>query len=314
LTRETVPIATMANGSELALHLHTFEGTGPGPTLGLRAGVHGDEAVGVEILWRFAERLRSRSFRGRILMLPVANPLALQNRSRHTPDDTDRRLTGQINEAIDAHFIQRVDAVVDFHAGGYYPTVDYVYITNAEDLSRAFGSPLLYRPTLDREGTGGWDNPRRGVMPQHPVPWVTAELGGGDVDQAPYVARGVAGIQNVMHALGMCDAATAPGSPAGIPGSGPRPRQTVVHEIRTLRPRNGGLLVTEAPGLGQPVGGGAVLGRVLNPYTFEELEVFRCPLDRGVMILSHQTVDVVRPADYGYMIGDLSDAEVEEGD
>ena len=300
---DKVPVATMANGSELALYLHTFDGSGAGPTLGLRAGIHGDEAVGVEILWRFAERLKSLPFRGRILMLPVANPLALQNRSRHTPDDTDRRLTGQLNEAIDRHFLKRVDAVIDFHAGGYYPTVDYVYITNAEKLSRAFGSPLMYRPTLDRDGTGGWDNPRRGVMPNQPVPWVTAELGGGDVDQAPYVARGVAGIQNVMHALGMCDGRASA-----------RPRQTVVHEIRTLRPQNGGLLVTEAPGMGQPVRGGSVLGRLVSPHTFEEIERFECPLEQGVMILSHQTVDVVRPADYGYMIGDLADAEREEGE
>jgi predicted deacylase len=300
MAMERVPIATLANGSDLSLFLHTFAGQGGGPTLGLRAGIHGDEAVGVEILWRFAERLKTLPFRGRILMLPVANPLALQNRSRHTPDDTDRRLTGQINAAVEEHFVKSVDAVIDFHAGGYYPTVDYVYITNAENLSRAFGSPLLYRPTLDRDGTGGWDNPRRGVMPQHPVPWVTAELGGGDVDQAPYVKRGVAGIQNVMQALGMCDEVATP-----------RPRQTVVHEIRTLRPSQGGLLITEAPPMSHPVAAGSVLGRIVSPYTFEELEVFRCPLEQGVMILSHQTVDVVRPSDYGYMIGDLSDAERE---
>jgi predicted deacylase len=305
-----IPVTTLANGGELALVVHTWEGGAPGPTLGLCAAVHGDEAVGVEILWRFAERLQRLDFRGRVRMLPVANPLALEGRSRHTPLDMQNLnrvfpgdpggwVSEQLAAAIRDHFLTQIDVLVDLHAGGYYPTVDYVYITNAEDLSRAFGSPLLYRPTPGRAGTT-FEGTTTGVTRARGVPSVTVELGGGDVDQATFVARGLTGIENVMHALGML-----PGPPA------PRPKQTVVHEIVTLRPRHGGLLVPEAPPLGQPVAGGAVLGRVVSPYTFETLEVIRNPVARGVMILSHLTVDVVQPGDYGYMIGNLDGAEVE---
>jgi predicted deacylase len=305
-----IPVTTLASGAELAIHVHEFAGSGDGPTLGLCAAIHGDEAVSVEMLWRFSQRLVSLPFRGRILMLPVANPLALEGRCRNSPLDMQNMnrlfpgdptgwVTEQLAEAVTRNFLTRIDALVDLHAGGYYPTVDYVYITNAEELSRAFGSPLLYRPQAGRAGTV-FAGTSSGVARERGTPSVTVELGGGDVDQSAYVERGLRGIENVMHALGMLE-----GPPA------PRPRQTVVHEIVTLRPAHGGLLVPAAPPLGQPVAGGAELGRVVSPYTLETVEVIRNPVARGVVILSHLTVDVVQPGDYGYMIGNLEDAEVE---
>ena len=33
--------------------------------------------------------------------------------------------------------------------------------------------------------------------------------------------------------------------------------------------------------------------------------MIRSPVDRGVMILSHLTRNLVEPGDYGYMVGDL---------
>ncbi len=307
-----IPVATLASGAELAIHVHEFRGGADGPTLGLCAAIHGDEVVSVEILWRFSQRLPSLPFRGRVLMLPVANPLAIEGRTRHSPldmlnmnrvfpGDPAGWVTERLAAAVTRHFLERVDVLVDLHAGGVYPTVDYVYITNAEDLSRAFGSALLYRPQPGKAGTvfGGTSS---GVTRDRGTPSVTVELGGGDVDQGAYVERGLRGIENVMHALGMLD-----GPPA------PRGRQTVVHEIVTVRPAHGGLLVPAAPALGQPVAGGAELGRVVSPYTLETIEVVRNPVARGVMILSHLTVDVVQPGDYGYMIGNLDDAEVEAG-
>ena len=67
-----------------------------------------------------------------------------------------------------------------------------------------------------------------------------------------------------------------------------------------------------APPLGERIAGGAVLGRVVSPYTFEELEVIRSPVqsaEGGIMILSHLTRNLVQPGDYGYMVGDLAGHE-----
>ena len=127
------------------------------------------------------------------------------------------------------------------------------------------------------------------------IPSVTVELGGGLVDQRPYVERGVRGLTNIFAKLWMIDENPTP-----------RPEQVVVSSIVTIRPRTGGFLETEAPPLGETIEEGAVLGRVVSPYTFEELEVIRNPVPRGIMILSHLTRNVVEPGDYAYMVGEPS--------
>ena len=50
LTR--IPLTVLASGAEVQLVLHELVGRrGAGPTLGISAAIHGDEAVGVEILY-----------------------------------------------------------------------------------------------------------------------------------------------------------------------------------------------------------------------------------------------------------------------
>jgi predicted deacylase len=169
--------------------------------------------------------------------------------------------------------------------------VDYVYIRNAEDLSRAFGSKVLYRADPKKVGTM-FEGTSMSVAEARKIPSVTVELGGGLIDQRPYIERGVKGIENILRHLKMLDG-----------GPGRLPQQSVVDSIVTVRPTQGGFLETEAPPLGQGIAQSAVLGRVVSPYTFEVLEEIRNPVADGVMILSHLTRNVVEPGDYGYMIG-----------
>ena len=51
------------------------------------------------------------------------------------------------------------------------------------------------------------------------------------------------------------------------------------------------------------------LGRIISPYSFAELEILRCPFDRGIMVLTHRTADAVEPGIYAYMVGNLATAE-----
>lgn len=73
-----------------------------------------------------------------------------------------------------------------------YPTVDYVYILNAEPLSPAFGSPLPYRPKETLADTSVC------VTRRLNIPSVVVELGGGDIDQADYVWRGITDLANML--------------------------------------------------------------------------------------------------------------------
>ena len=130
------------------------------------------------------------------------------------------------------------------------------------------------------------------VTEQRDIPSVVVELGGGLVDQAPYVDRGVKGITNILRELSMLDEPVEP-----------PPDQIVVNSIATVRPRQGGFLETVAPQLGESIEQGELLGRVVSPHTFEVLEEIPNPVARGIMILSHLTRNVVQPGDYGYMVG-----------
>jgi len=302
-TYRPLRVATLASGMDLVLPLHEIAGDRLGPTLGISAGIHGEEAVGVEIVYRFLQTFDLSGLSGRLLVLPVANPFSYAAISRQThidggnlnrvfPGNRDGQLTEQLAHTISEEFLRKIDYYVDLHAGGAYPTVDYVYIFNAEPLSRAFGSPLLYRATEMLAGTS------ISVTRERNVPSVVVELGGGDVDQTSYVARGLQGLANVLRTLRML-----PGEPV------PPPPQVVLTEIVTLRPHHGGLLLPEVTELGLEVRGGQVLGRVVSPYSLTELETLRCPFDRGIMVLTHQTADVVEPGIYAYMIGNLATAQ-----
>jgi len=293
----------MASGVDVSLTLHDLEGDlGDGPTVGVSAAIHGNERTGTEIVLETARHFRDRRFRGRLLLLPVADPFAFEANTRHTPTDDlnlNRVFPGnprgwfseQLADVITREFLTKVDILIDLHSGGDRPTVDYVYIQNAEELSRAFGSKVLYRGRAGKEGTV-FEGTSVGVTQARDIPSVTVELGGGLIDQRPYVARGVRGLQNVFATLEMLE--EPPESP---------PEQIVVDSIVTVRPRMGGFLETEAPALGDTIEEGATLGRIIHPQTFEELERLDNAVPHGVMILSHLTRNVVQPGDYAFMVG-----------
>jgi uncharacterized protein len=300
-----VPVATIANGHTLELVIHTITGgAGDGPRLGLMAGIHGDEPIGVETVRRFAEELDVDSFQGELVLLPVANPYALQSLTRNTPLDmsnlnrvfpgsADGMLTEQLAHAICEHWLPRLDYLIDMHSGGNLATVDYVYLHDDGSLSRAFGCELLFRGPSFPGSFGDYAR-------DHGVPTVVSELGGGQQLNEHYVRKGLRGIHNVMKQLGMLE-----GEPE-LPE-----RQVVVDEMTVARPRHGGLMLSEvgADRLGEEVAKGTVIARIVSPYTFEELEVVTAPFDPTILVLVRERVTKVDPGDYGFMFANGASAE-----
>ena len=300
---------TMADGSEACLHVHEVIGDGDGPTVGISAVIHGNEPTGAQIILALSRLLADLPLRGRLLILPVANPWAFAVNHRFTPIDElnlNRLFPGEpggwfsdlLAQAIAREFLEKIDVHIDLHSGTDRPTVDYVYLLNDEGLSRAFGSKVLYRPKDGLTGTTYSGTTKSVTVDARGIPAAVIELGGGIVDQGPYVERGVAGVLNMLRYLGVVAEEPAP-----------PPSQTVVHSIALIRPGQGGFLETEAPPLGEEIAGGAILGRVFSPYTFDQLEEITNPVPTGIMILSHLSRNLVQPGDYGYMVGDLAGAE-----
>jgi hypothetical protein len=292
-----IDVATLSSGMPLRIAVHELRGTRSGPTLGICAAIHGDELAPVEALRRLLGSLDRAELSGRLMVAPLVNPLAFQSQTRHTPQDMqnlnrlfpgdpDGWLSEQLAATFSSAFLPGLDALLDLHAGGALPTVDYAYIDNDPALSAALGTKVLYRGP-------GYAGTFSHIAVSRGIPCVVTELGGGLLRDDAYIEFTVAGITSVMRHLGML-----PGDPIR------RPDQITVDELRILRPHHGGLLVPAVgvDRLGDVLPGGTLLGTVYHAQTFEELEAFHAPFARTLLILARGAVTRVEAGDYAYMI------------
>lgn len=300
-----INVATMATGLDLKVAAHVLDGARPGPTVALTAGIHGDELLPVEIVRRVLDRIATDRLAGRIVAIPVANPLAFETFTRHTPTDqhnlnrmfpgdSDTWLTELLAKALVDYLVPHVDALIDLHSGGAVPTVDYVYVLNDVALSRSFLFPTLYQGSSYPGSLGTY------FIQQTEKPVVVAEIGGGNQRDDSYLERGVAGVENALRQLGVLD-----GDPT------PAPAQRLLTKMQIRRPRHGGILHPQVTvdQLGTLVERGTVLGRTRNPQTFEIVEEFTAPFDRTHLVLARCVISKVHPGDYAYMLGDEGSAE-----
>jgi hypothetical protein len=291
-------VTTLASGMELRIPVHRIVGAHPGPTLGITAGIHGDEYLPLEVVRQMVAQIDPAQLHGTIIAIPVVNPLAIESQTRNTPidmlnlnrvfpGDPNGWLTEILADVICNKFLPALEYLVDLHAGGAQPIVDYVYIQNDEGMSRAFGFPALYRPPNPYVGT------LTDVAQQRNIHCVVVEMGGGMLENDLYLERGLRGVFNVMKYLQML-----PGTPI-VPE-----KQTVVTDMRVIRPHVGGLLYpgVKFPAIGTIVPRDTLLGTVISPYTFQVLEEIRSPFERGLMILLRPTITKVHPGDYAYMV------------
>lgn len=308
INKLTPKFTTHADGSDATLIMHELIGEQDGPTIGISGSIHGNENAGSQAIVDLFNILKTMPIKGRILLLPVANPRAMALNRRFTPLDElnlNREFPGNANgsysqqlaRAISTNFLEKIDKHIDLHSGTDRPTVDYVYILNDEALSRSFGSTVLYRPVEDKEGTSFDGTTKTVTIDQRGISSVVVELGGGIVDQTPYVKRVVDGVLNMLRFLGTIEGEVAPA-----------PKQIVVNEIAGIRPTQGGWLEPLCPPLGQVIKKGELLGRVVSPYTFEVLEEIKHPYENGIMILSHLSRNLVESGDYGFMVGNMEGA------
>ena len=297
-------VAMMATGQPLRLPLHEVVGARPGPTFGLSAAVHGDEVLPIEVVRRVLDQVDPTQLRGRLVAMPVVNPLALEDISRHTPHDRQNLnrvfpgdpggwVTEQIAHVVSQQFAPGLDYLVDLHAGGIFPTVDYCYIRNDDGFTRAFGFPVMFRSNTNYGSLSD-------IAQAGGTKVVVVEMGGGSQRDADYIERGVQGTLNCMRYAGSLDGDAMP-----------LPEPIIVRTLATLRPRHGGLFYPEVgiDAINTVIPGGTVMGRVVSPYTFETLDEIRAPFARSLMILLRPTIMRVHPGDYAYMIGDMDSAE-----
>ena len=300
-SRRHVPVTTLASGFALGLTIHTITGAHPGPTVGISGMVHGDEIEGLLIARELFRDLDPAAMHGSVCLLAVANPLAMEGITRNTPVDmldmnrlfpgvNDGWLSEQQAHAIAHEFIDHLDVLIDIHAGGTFPWVDYCYVVNDEGLSRAFLSALLYKPATPYPNTTVSYAGSRGVR------CMVVEIGGGYRDQHVHVAAGVRGVLNQLRYAGVLKGDVEK-----------RPAQVLMNEMKVMRPRAGGICVPRQQLVpGQRLPAGTALANIVSPYTFETLETMTAPYERNIVVLCRNYATRIHPGDYGFMVGNAA--------
>ena len=73
-------------GMTLSLGMHVLTGRNSGPTLGIIGGVHGDETLPPMAFKTLIDTLDPAEMSGRLVIIPVANPLSMAVFNRQTPE------------------------------------------------------------------------------------------------------------------------------------------------------------------------------------------------------------------------------------
>ncbi|MGH7641686.1 MAG: succinylglutamate desuccinylase/aspartoacylase family protein [Candidatus Dormibacteria bacterium] len=302
-----VPVTVLGDGRPLTLTVHVVTGRRPGPKLVMFGSIHGDEPLSSEIIRRTLGALSPSALSGTIVAVPVANPLAHQTLTRNTPLDGcnlnrifpgDRvgTVSEQLAAVLSAILRDGATHFIDFHSGGNFAFVDYSYLHDpGAEMSRAFGRPLLYAHD-SYEGTS------TGYALSLGIPSMVSELAGGSQRIGEYLRYGVEGAFRVLRVIGMLE----PGPVVDLPP------QRIVETLTVLRPTVAGTLLSQydAATVGDSVPEGSVLGVVIDPYTFEELEVIRAPYSPSILVLVRAEVTHVLPGDYGFMVADGATARL----
>jgi uncharacterized protein len=300
-------VSTLGNGHELSVGVHEITGTRPGPTIGISAGLHGDEPDTVEFVRSFLERMRQVSFAGTIVAVPCANPLAYESRTRNTPNDMmdlnrvfpgdpDGTLTPQLAAKIYAVFAGRCDVFVDLHCGGLFPAVEYAYIHGDAALARSAGLKLLY--------TGPSYNGSLALcLEQTGMKTTVLEIGGGRMSSAHGTARACSALAGILRYSGLLDAVPEPVAD-----------QVEMDKVQILRPHHGGMLLSRLSldDLGSALPAGMEVATIVSPQTLEPLETLVTPFDPSYVILAREGFTPVSPGDFGFMFGHAAAAPAAE--
>ena len=76
-----IPITTLPSGDTLSIRQYTMKSDVPGPTVYIQSSVHGAELQGNPVICEIMNYLENSNFKGTVHMVPLANPIATNNKS-----------------------------------------------------------------------------------------------------------------------------------------------------------------------------------------------------------------------------------------
>ena len=269
-----------ADGSTIAIV--ELEGSRPGPTLVVVAGVHGDEVACLGGLWDWLYGADLIS--GRVLACPVAHPAALYSGTRLGregadlnrvfPGDTFGSPTQRLAASLFAELLDGVDALLTMHSwsrtGATVPYVEYPatgpasVVERSAKLARSLGVAYIE--------AYAWE---LGLLPAaavaRGVPAVELEVGGLGAATAEGEAVAATAIEGAAYWLGIVEGErSAPVTPA---------LEVRRHWLRTSQDG----IVRQRRLLGDDVNAGEVVAEI-REQTGRVVETLAAPVDGVVAI------------------------------
>lgn len=137
---------------------------GPGKTVAVFGGTHGNEYEGQVAVWRLAQELDPEKLAGRVLLLPRfcapacdagtrQSPLDGVNMNRAFPGDPRGTITYRIAHFATSQILGRADVVLDIHSGGrilrfpmvssFHEVPDRAQQREMAEVSRLFDTPFV---------------------------------------------------------------------------------------------------------------------------------------------------------------------------
>jgi len=194
-----------------AIPFSVIEGARPGPCLLVTAGVHGAEYCSIEAALRLAKRSPG-ALSGTLLVLPILNVAGFRSRSIYVmPEDGKNlnrvfpgRVDGSHSERL-AHWLvtqiyPQADAYLDLHGGDLSESLlSFSLFPSGSDASAALAVAFGLPVAVAAGGEGYTINAAARIG----LPGIIAEVSGNGLWNEESVAEMTAGIDRVLHHLGM---------------------------------------------------------------------------------------------------------------
>ncbi len=285
------------------------------PKVLILAGLHGDEHTGLFVIQRLINRIKLT--KGTLRIIPFSDPLAqVLNRreeplsrkdpNRAFPGDDKGDFTERLVSILFAQAKKCPECVIDLHTLGMHSRLMTIFMNHGTyavrerslELITAFSPDLIWQ--LDTTSLLGrsWGGSMGPTMAKEGIVNFAVEMANHDHVTDEEINRTVDGIKRVLHHLGMSLA--TPKSPTHSP---------LMFAYRSVKSDDTGLfepspelLKAVRSGNFPPIAKNQRIGRLINPVTFELIEI-RSKHDGPLIAISGRAF--IRSGDDLYNVGEV---------
>jgi uncharacterized protein len=287
--------------ADVLVPVYIINGSNPGPTLCVLAGVHPDEWQGMEAAIRVYDQVDPKKLAGTVISCPYqnlpgfqgnanigdhgvgrpnlgSNPLDGTNLSHGYPGNEHGSISERIAHVIYNQLVLKADYVLDLHAGDtwekivpmsvYWMVGDEKLDKLSETIARAFPTDFIISFPVKTEGPLAIKELRECL--KKGIPYVVSEAGNAGLLEESAVNYHFAGVLNVMRHFKMLE-----GELEGVPSV-----QRIFEEVIRIRATHGGFYTCKVDA-GENVSKGQLIAEVKTIFG-EPLEKLESPVDGSV--------------------------------